>query len=267
MRFIDSHDHIHEREYRDDRDVMLDRARQAGMVACVTVGTDLASSRAAVELACREPDVYATLAVHPHDAKDWTGAIADEFRLLARTPRVVAIGEIGLDFYRNLSPRREQFTAFEAQLALADDLALPVVIHSRDAQDETLDMLSRWAAVRSRPQPCGVIHCFSGDLVIAMRYIDLGFLISFAGPVTYPRTDALQEAARVIPLEGITVETDAPYLSPQSRRGKRNEPLYVLETIDMVATLRGEKPEAVAEATTFNAERLFRIGAFASADA
>ncbi len=261
MRFIDSHAHIHEREYRSDTRAMLNRAREGGMTACITVGTDRATSRAAVALARHEPDVYATLSVHPHDAKDWDEPTAAEFRELARDPRVVAIGETGLDFFRNLSPHDAQYRAFEAHLALADEVGLPIVIHSRDAHQQSFRVLEAWAKRADRPQPIGVIHCFSGDLALALRYVDLGFMISFAGPVTYPRTDDLKEAARLLPLDAITVETDAPFLTPQSRRGKRNEPLYVLETIEMIATLRGEPVEAVAAATADNAERLFRIGA------
>ncbi len=262
MVFIDAHAHIHEPDLRRDVDAMLDRARAAGMTACVTVGTDRKSCRLAVELARKHPDVYATISVHPHDARDWDEATAAEFRAYAKDDRVVAIGEIGLDFFRNLSPHDAQYAAFEAQLALADEVGLPVTIHSRDAHEETYAVLQAWARRQVRPHPIGAIHCFSGDLELALRYVDLGFMISFAGPVTYPRTDALKEAARVLPLDSITVETDAPFLSPKSRRGKRNEPLYVTETIEVIAALRGMTPAALGEATAANTGRLFRFGAF-----
>jgi TatD DNase family protein len=256
---------MHETEYAKDLPQVLERARSAGMAACITVGTDRRATRAAVALARGYEDVFATLAVHPHDAKDWDAATGDEFRALAAEPKVVAIGEIGLDFYRNLSPRDTQYGAFEDQLALADETRLPVVIHSRNAGEETFGVLEAWSRRADRPHPIGVIHCFSGDLALALRYADLGFMISFAGPVTYPRTDDLKEAARLLPLESITVETDAPFLTPQSRRGKRNEPLYVIETIETIASLRGLTAESVAEATADNAERLFRIGGYTTA--
>lgn len=261
MVFIDAHAHIHEPELRGDVDAILDRARAAGMTACVTVGTDRKSCRLAVDLARKHRDVYATISVHPHDAKDWDGATADDFRRYAKDPKVVAIGEIGLDFFRNLSPREAQYAAFEAQLELADEVDLPVTIHSRDAHEDSFAVLRAWAERRVRPHPIGAIHCFSGDLELALRYVDLGFMISFAGPVTYPRTDALKEAARLLPLDSITVETDAPFLSPQSRRGKRNEPLYVTETIEVIAALRGMSAEELGAVTAANTQRLFRFGA------
>ncbi|MCY3569441.1 MAG: TatD family hydrolase, partial [Chloroflexi bacterium] len=198
---------------------------------------------------------------------------AAEFTRMADNPKVVAIGEIGLDFYRNLSPHADQYAAFEAQLSLADTLNLPVVIHSRDAHEETYEILKSWARSSSPPAvrrgemsrrdrgglPIGVIHCFSGDADLAHRYHDLGFLISFAGPVTYPKNDALREAAATLPLDAIVIETDAPYLSPQPRRGKRNEPANVLHTAQQIAEVRGESREVVDRMTMLNACRLLRF--------
>ena len=192
---------------------------------------------------------------------------------MADNPNVVAIGEIGLDFYRNLSPHADQYRAFEAQLTLADTLNLPVVIHSRDAHEETYEILKSWAASPSPSAvrrgemsrrdrgglPIGVIHCFSGDADLAHRYHDLGFLISFAGPVTYPKNHALREAAASLPLEAIVIETDAPYLSPQPQRGKRNEPANVRFTAEQIAEVLGESLEDVAAHSTANGLRLFRI--------
>ena len=256
---FDTHAHLHDPWIGDDLDDVLARARDAGVEQIVTIGCSLEDSRNALAVAERYENVWATLGVHPHDAKDWDAATEAEFRLLAENEQVVAIGEIGLDFYRNLSPHEDQYRAFEAQLALADDLSLPVVIHSRDAHEETYGVLLEWANRTVRQDPVGVIHCFSGDADLAHRYHDLGFLISFAGPVTYPKNDELREAAASLPLEAIVVETDCPYLSPQPRRGKRNEPANVQLTSDQIADVRRESMDTVVRQTTSNAIRLFRL--------
>ena len=233
---------------------------EAGVERIVTIGCSLEDSRNALGVAEQYDNVWATLGVHPHDAKDWDAAT--EVRIPAHgwaASEYVAIGEIGLDFYRNLSPHRAQYEAFEAQLALADELNLPVVIHSRDAHEETYDVLLKWANLGERDHPIGVIHCFSGGADLAHRYHDLGFLISFAGPVTYPKNDALREAAASLPLEAIVVETDCPYLSPQPRRGKRNEPANIRFTAEQIAEARGESIHLVAEQTSANGHRIFRL--------
>ncbi|MXV79228.1 MAG: TatD family deoxyribonuclease, partial [Chloroflexi bacterium] len=218
MELFDTHAHLHDPWIGDDLPEVMDRASEAGIERIVTIGCSLEDSRNALAVAEQYDNVRATLGVHPHDAKDWDDETAAEFRRMADNPKVVAIGEIGLDFYRNLSPHADQYNAFEAQLALADTLNLPVVIHSRDAHEETYAVLEEWAILQRRRQPIGVIHCFSGDANLAHRYHDLGFLISFAGPVTYPKNDALREAAASLPLHAIVIETDAPYLSPQPQR-------------------------------------------------
>jgi TatD DNase family protein len=258
---IDSHAHLHDRAFDGDRAAVLARARAAGLSAIVTVGTDRAESEAAAALARTEPDVFAVVGFHPHDAKDWNAAERSRIAALAAEESVVAIGEIGLDFYRDLSPRTDQERAFRDQLSLADELRLPVVIHSRDAHEETAAILSQWAAARMRPDGAlpGVIHCFSGDTALARRYAALGFAISFAGPVTYPKNDALRAAATAVPRGRIVVETDCPYLSPQSRRGRRNEPALVAETAAFIAALRGETPFAFASHTSQTARRVFGL--------
>ena len=256
---FDTHAHLHDPGLADGLEAILERARGDGVERIVTIGTDRPTSRAAVALAEAYAGVWATIGMHPHDAKDWDGAAEDEFRRLAEAETVVAVGEIGLDFYRNLSPHEDQYRAFEEQLELADELGLPVVIHSRDAHEETYAALSEWAAARPRDWPFGVIHCFSGDAKLALRYWELGFLISFAGPVTYPKNDALRQAAAALPLEAVVLETDCPYLTPQPRRGKRNEPSYVRYTAECVAEARGEGLETVAEASVANGIRLFRL--------
>ena len=180
MALFDTHAHLHDPWIGDDLPEVMERASEAGVEHIVTVGCSLEDSRNALAVAEQYPNVWATLGVHPHDAKDWDNATADEFRALARHEKVVAIGEIGLDFYRNLSPQADQYRAFEAQLGLADELELPVVIHSRDAHEDTFGVLEYWAEQWNRPRPIGVIHCFSGDVDLAKRYHSLGFQISFA---------------------------------------------------------------------------------------
>ena len=255
---FDTHAHLHDPWIGDDLPEVMARAREAGVERIVTIGCSLEDSRHALAVAEQYDDVWATLGVHPHDAKDWTTEIEAEFRDMAQHEKVVAIGEIGLDFYRNLSPHDDQYATFKAQLSLADQLALPVVIHSRDAHEECYGVLSEWASSRRREAPIGVIHCFSGDADLAHRYHDLGFLISFAGPVTYPKNDALREAAASLPIEAIVVETDCPYLSPQPRRGKRNEPANVQFTAERIAEVRGESVDAVARNTMHNAIQAFQ---------
>ena len=258
---IDSHAHLHDRAFGTDRAAVLARARAAGLSAIVTVGTDRPESEAAVALARAEPDVFAAVGFHPHDAKDWTAAERSHIAALAGEEAVVAIGEIGLDFYRNLSPRADQERAFRDQLSLADELGLPVVIHSREAHAETFAILEEWASGRARAgdRPLGVIHCFSGDAALAQRYVALGFAISFAGPVTYPQNTLLRQAVVAAPRGWIMVETDSPYLSPQGRRGRRNEPALVVGTAAFIAGLRHESPSAFAAETSAAARRVFGL--------
>ncbi len=256
---FDTHAHLHDRAFADDLEAVIERARAEGVQEIVTIGTDIEASEAAVALAQAREGVWASVGVHPHHASIWNDAVATRLRELAKTDAAVAIGEIGLDFYRNLSPPEAQQEAFAAQLVLATDLGLPVVIHSREAQEETESVLRRWAAGRTSDTPVGVLHCFSGDAALAYRYVEMGFLISFAGVVTYPKNDVLREAALSVPAEHIVVETDCPYLTPQFRRGKRNEPGYVRETARFLAELRGESLSAFAAQTRANAFRLFRL--------
>ncbi len=269
---FDSHAHLHDPWIGDELPDVMARAREAGVERVVTIGCSLEDSRNAVAVAERYGGVWATVGVHPHDAKDWNDETAQSFRRLAELDQVVAIGEIGLDFYRNLSPHPDQYRAFEAQLSLADELRLPVVIHSRDAHEKTFSLLKEWAQSHAPPAgraemsrrdrgafPVGVIHCFSGDAELALRYVELGFMISFAGPVTYPKNHDLREAAATVPLESIVVETDCPYLSPQPKRGKRNEPANLHHTAAQIAKSRGVELEEIAEQLVSNTIRLFRL--------
>jgi len=266
---IDSHCHLHFPQFEHDRPQALERAWQGGLSAVVVVGTDAEDSRRAVALAETDQRLFACIGCHPHGAAALDEAGRATLRSLASSPKVVAIGEIGLDFYRNLSPPDEQRAVFQEMLDLAGELNLPVVIHARQADEETFAILSRWAhQIRpSQPQPLGVLHCFSGDLTLALRYRELGFLISLAGPVTYPNAGPLATVAAGLPLDAILVETDAPYLAPQEHRGRRNEPVYLEKTVARIAELRGHSPDHVAEHTAANAISLFRLPQAAAPEA
>jgi TatD DNase family protein len=256
LRLVDSHTHVDFPQFDGDREMVLQRAVDAGVEWIVDVGADLASSRRADKLAAREPRIWAAVGIHPHDAATVNRVALAELRALAQAPRVVAIGEIGLDYYRDLSPRAQQREAFEAQLALARELGLPVIVHDREAHGETLAILRevrRQAGAGLR----GVMHCFSGDLELAREVLNLGFYVGIAGPVTYPRATPLADVARLVPLERLLVETDCPYLAPQARRGARNEPAFVRFVAERVAEVRGLSAEEVGRVTSENARALF----------
>jgi len=256
MMLFDTHAHLHFPEFAEDLDAVVERARAAGVLGMVTIGTDRDTNRAVVELAKRLPDVWATVGIHPHDAAEASEADFEEMERLARSEaKVVGLGEMGLDFFRDLSPRDVQETVFRRQLVLARAVGKPVVVHCRDAHAETLAVL----AGEKAGETGGVMHCFSGDVEIARRCLDLGLLISLAGPVTYKNARALPAVARFVPEDRLVVETDCPYLPPTPHRGKRNEPAYVALTAATIAELRGMDPERLGEATTGNAARLFRL--------
>ena len=252
---FDTHAHLHFPEFADDLDAVLERARAAGVRRILTIGTDVPTSRAAAALAFREPNVWAAVGIHPHEAADADEAALTEIERLAGGPRVVAIGETGLDFFRNLAPREAQERALRSQLALARRTRKPVLIHCRDAHEETLSILG--AADVS--EHGGIMHCFSGDVGIARRCLDLGLLLSLAGPVTYPKPGALPEVAKFVPADRLVVETDCPFLPPQPYRGKRNEPAYLAITAARVAELRGEPLADLAARMSENARSLLRL--------
>ncbi len=256
---IDSHCHLDGKAFDADRDGVLDAAREAGVEAFLAIGTgdgppDLAC---AVRLAAAYPDVYATVGVHPHDAAKAQSGYLDELRRLAADPKVLAVGEIGLDYHYDFSPRETQKRIFVEQLALAEEIRKPIIIHTREAWDDTLDMLrAHWAPAGLG----GVMHCFSGNTEQALASLELGFHISFAGMVTFRRSDELRETAKRIPVDRLLVETDSPYLTPEPHRKiRRNEPRFVVETAKRLAEVRGEDFDALAAATTANFGRLFRL--------
>ncbi len=253
---FDTHAHLHFPEFADDLPAVLERARAAGVRWILTIGTSVEGSRAAVALAEGEPDLYAAVGIHPHDAAEADEAAFDELRRLAESsPKVVAIGEIGLDFFRNLSPRDAQVEVFRRQLDLARRAGKPVLIHCREAHTETLEIL-REAGVKAVG---GIMHCFSGDAAVARQCLDLGLLISLAGPVTYPNARKLPEVVKLAPEDRLVVETDCPFLPPQPYRGKRNEPAYLPITAARVAELKGGPVEELGARMAQNALTLFGI--------
>jgi len=250
---FDTHTHLNVTAYDDDRPAVLARARQAGVRQMLVVGYDLESSRAAVALTVQD-GLYAAVGIQPHYAGETGPPELGQIRHLAQRPGVVALGEIGLDYYRNRAPHPEQQDLFRAQLEMARELELPVVIHSREA---TADLL---AIMQEAGQGLrGVMHCYSGTLEQAREFITLGMYISIAGPVTYPKAAKTWEVATHVPLDRLLVETDCPWLAPQRYRGKRNEPAYVREVAARIAELRGLSLQEVAAATARNAQTLFSI--------
>ena len=253
---IDSHAHLDDLRYDTDRDNVLQRAEAAGIEAIVTIGCDLATSQAAVALAQAHPNIFATIGVHPHEAKEIEEGWYESFRSLARHQKVVAYGEIGLDYHYDHSPREIQRQRFREQIHLARELALPLVIHTREAQEDTVMILRDEGAV----DVGGVFHCFSGDAWIAKDALDLGFYLSFSGVLTFKNATILRDIAKTVPLDRLMVETDCPYLAPVPYRGKRNEPAYVQYVAEILAEIRGNgSVESIARATVENTKRVFRI--------
>ena len=261
LSIIDTHAHLDMAPFDKDRTGAIVRARDAGVNTIITVGVDLESSRKAIKLAENYPGVLATVGFHPHDAARMEEADVANLAEMAKHPSVVAIGEIGLDFYRDRSSRGTQLQALQWQLELAERLDLPVIIHCRQAEQDMLPLLQHWTSADKRlnGKHGGVIHCFSSDVETARRYLDMGFFISFGAYIGYPSSLHLHSVIRGIPRDRLVVETDSPFLPPQSHRGKRNEPAYLPLTVGALAEIRGVSPETVAEETTRNARRLFRF--------
>jgi TatD DNase family protein len=258
--FVDSHAHIDGEEFDADRDEVVGRARAAGVRAILNVGTGDPHSgvlERAVAVAEKYEGVFAAVGVHPHDARLFDDVAERRLsEILRGGGRVVALGEIGLDFHYDNSPREVQRAVFARQLRMARDAGLPVVIHSREADEETVEILRAEYAGASRG---GVMHCFGGGRRMAEDVLELGFMISFAGNVTFKNAEPLREAARAIPAERLLVETDCPFLTPVPFRGRRNEPAYVVETARFVAGLKGVETEEFGRITSANFARLFRL--------
>ena len=252
MRLVDSHTHLDDDKFDRDRAAVIERARAAGVDRMLAIGTgngppDL---EAAVRLADEYPFILATVGVHPHDASKATEASFDRLKSMAAHPKVVAVGEIGLDYHYDFSPRDVQRAVFARQLSLAAEARLPVIIHTREAWQDTLDILGReWRGE-------GIMHCFTGNVSQARQALDAGFHLAFGGVLTFPKAESVREAARITPAGRLLLETDCPYLAPVPHRGKRNEPAFVVETARRLADARGQTAEEIAAITTANFERL-----------
>ena len=263
LMLTDTHCHLDFDPFDHDRDQVIDRAEKQGLNRILIPGVDLASSRAAVALAEQHEIVYAAVGVHPNHGSAWTTETRENLVELADHPKVVAIGEIGLDFYRDWTPHSLQKRIFRIQLEIAAEVGLPVVIHNREAEDTTIPMLIEWQQVLQESgaelalKP-GVLHSYSGNIKLAGSVLDAGFYLGITGPVTFKNALDTQEVARSIPADRLLIETDGPYLTPHPFRGQRNEPSYVYYVAEKIAELRGVSPEQVGKFTSDNAKNLFK---------
>lgn len=253
--YIDTHAHLDLNHFSPDLERVVSRAYEAQVNPVITVGINLVSSQQAVAIAEQYPGVYAAVGIHPHDAGGATKEAYEALKHLAENPRVVAWGEIGLDFFKEYSPRREQEICFRKQIALGKASGLPLIIHDREAHNEIMRILQEEKAEDAG----GVFHCFSGDYALARKCLDLGFYISIAGVVTFPKATPLLEVVEKIPLERLLLETDAPFLAPVPHRGKRNEPAYVVHVAQKIAEIKKVSVPEVAKCTRENAQALFRL--------
>ena len=252
--FIDSHAHIQLDRFDSDRSLVIERAKNSQVSIILVVGFDISTSHLAVELADRYDHIYATVGLHPHDAKRFTPQTLREIALLAEHPKVVALGEMGLDYHRNLSPKSVQKRVFEEQLDLATQLDLPIVVHNRNAFDDILSILENHSQLTG-----GVLHCFSENTKSMDRVIDVGFHIGIGGPITYKKSQDLKQVVKVMPADSFLIETDCPWLAPQLRRGKRNDPAYITEIATKIAELRQVTIESVGQTSSQNFRKLFSI--------
>ena len=253
---IDTHAHLEMPQFDGDRDEVIKRTVESGISLIIDVGSDLKGSRTALELARRYDFIYASAGIHPHEVKGVTIETYKEIRELLSDPKVVAVGEIGLDYYKDYSPRDIQQREFINQIRIAKEFKKPVIVHSRDAREDTLKILKD----EKVSEIGGIMHCFSGDEEMARRCMDMGFYISFAGPVTYPNADKLRKVVKSIPTNRLLTETDCPYLAPQQMRGKRNEPAYVRYVAEKIAEVKGLSLEDIERIIELNVYNLFRIG-------
>jgi TatD DNase family protein len=253
--WIDSHTHLNDEAYQEDYPAIIKAAVDSGVVAMLVVGCDLISSRRAIELAKEYPMIWATVGIHPHDAKTWDQKTANELQAMLAEPKVVALGEIGLDYHYLYSPKEDQLKAFTEQLQIAKAYNKPIIIHNREAHLDTYTLLTK-----EHIGPAGgVMHCFSGSRELAVQFLELGLQISFAGPLTFSNANKLRNVAAEIPLERLLVETDCPYLSPHPFRGSRNEPMRVALVGEKLAELKQLTVSDVMQVTTANSRALFKI--------
>ena len=260
MIFVDSHCHIDGGQFDTDRDEVVQRAKDAGVKMMLTIGTGNPHDgeiERAVKCAEKYENVFASVGVHPHDAKLYDDTAETHLIELAKHEKVIAWGEIGLDFYYDHSPREVQFDVFRRQIKVAKRLNLPIIIHSRDADDETVEVLTQECSQEDFPG--GIMHCFGGTAQMAQAMLDIGFMISFAGNVTFKKAENLREAAKVVPFDKLLIETDCPFLAPIPNRGKRNEPAFVVHTAQFLADFYGVEVEELANQTTRNFTEFFKI--------
>lgn len=253
MEIVDTHCHLDWNAFDADRDDVIKRAVDSGVTRLLTIGVDVPSSRRAVELAEQYAEVYAAVGVHPNDCADFDAALLAEVRSLAQLDKVIAIGEIGLDYYWHKVDHDVQARAFQAQLELAAELNKPVIVHSREAAADTIEMLEQYSSLVTRH---GVLHSYFDDLAIMQRAFDIGFYCGVTGPITFKKSDREREIVRQAPLDRLLIETDAPFLTPVPHRGQRNEPAYVRQVAEMIAHVKGLTVNAVAQQTTENANQL-----------
>jgi TatD DNase family protein len=255
----DTHCHLTSPDFDSDRDLVLDRARAAGVAHILVPGLDLESSQQAIRLAEADPGIHAAVGIHPHVAKTWDDDSFKTLQKLAQSPQVVAIGEIGLDYYRKYSPQDTQLKAFKAQLELATAEQLPVIIHIRESLEDVLRIVVAWADQTSSKLQgrCGVLHAYSGDEEAAMEAVGVGFYIGIAGPLTYPNADDRRQTTQKLPMDRLLIETDSPYMSPSPKRGQRNEPAFVTYIAERLAQLHDTPLSSVAAQTSSNAAQLF----------
>ncbi len=258
MNLIDTHCHLDWNAFDPDREAVINRAVEAGVRRMITIGVDVPSSRRAIEIAEQHESVYAAVGVHPNDCDDFDVAKLREIRSLAQHPKVVAIGEIGLDFYWKKVEHDAQARAFRAQLELAAEIKKPVIIHSREAAPDVVMMLEDFA--QHTAGLIGTLHSYFDDLAIAQRAFALGFFIGVTGPITFKKSDREREIVKQVPSDRVLLETDAPFLTPVPHRGERNEPAYVRHVAEMIAKVREQPSEEIARQSTQNAERLFGLG-------
>ncbi|MGV7221647.1 MAG: YchF/TatD family DNA exonuclease [Nitrospinales bacterium] len=255
---IDTHAHIDMQQYDTDRDEVIQRARDNGVEYIVNVGCDIESSLRAIELTEQYEFIYASAGIHPHDVKSIDESTYEKLRELLAHPKVIALGETGLDFFKNYSPRDLQLAHFRKQVELAKELSKPLIIHCRDANEEIIEILSDY--YNKGDNLSGIFHCFSGDQELADRALELGFYISFSGSVTFKKSEGLREVAKTIPADRLFSETDCPFLAPIPMRGKRNEPAFVNHTTEMLADLRGVTLDDIERTAKLNFFELFGIG-------
>jgi len=252
---IDSHAHLEMKDFERDREQVLERALKGGITHIISIGVDLSSSLKALELANKYDFIFSSIGYHPHMSRDADPQKLKELGRLVSEPKIVAWGEIGLDFYRRYSPPKKQIELFEQQLEMAIQFDIPIIIHDREAHEEVVEILKK----KNKGKYKGVIHCFSGNYALAVEFIDMGFYISIPGTVTYKNAFQVHEVASGIPLDRILLETDAPFLTPVPKRGKRNEPAFVSYTAQKIALLRQMDFKEVARRTSENAKRLFNL--------